>query len=137
MMDAYSKEQLSKYRLERAKEALDEAELLAQQEHWNTAASRLYYACFYAASAYLVLKEVTASTHSGIKIAFNKALIRTSLLPSPFGHLYNKLFNLRQDADYRDYRDLSEDQIAPLMESARKLVASIELLIPYPPNHSS
>lgn len=128
-MSYYSKDELSKYRLERAKEAIEEARLLAGEGHWNTAASRLYYACFYAASSYLVKKGVVASTHSSIKAAFNKELIRSSLLPASFGHLYNKLFNLRQDADYRDYRDLSEEEILPLIADSEALVNQIEVFL--------
>jgi len=68
---SYSKEDLSKYRIERAKEALEEARILKNLNHWNTATNRLYYACFYSVSSYLVLNNYQASTHSGIKNAFN------------------------------------------------------------------
>lgn len=72
---------------------------------------------------------IEASTHAGIKTAFNKALISTSLLPPSLGVLYNKLFNLRQDADYRDYKDLEEEDIAPMMQEAENLVIQVEALI--------
>jgi uncharacterized protein (UPF0332 family) len=45
---SYSKEELSEYRLSRAQESLEEAKLLGTAGHWNAAANRLYYACFYA-----------------------------------------------------------------------------------------
>jgi len=128
-MSYYSKEDLSKYRLERAIGSIEEARLLAQAGYWNTATSRLYYACFYAASAYLVIKGIKASTHSGIKTAFNKELISTSLLPAALGLLYNKLFNLRQNADYRDYNDLSEGDITPLLLETEDFVNQISALI--------
>ncbi|MDX1940295.1 MAG: HEPN domain-containing protein [Saprospiraceae bacterium] len=51
---SYSKEELAAYRLQRAHEALEEANVMVSIQHWNTAANRLYYACFYAASAYLI-----------------------------------------------------------------------------------
>ncbi|MBL7792628.1 MAG: HEPN domain-containing protein [Saprospiraceae bacterium] len=128
-MSYYSKEELSKYRLERARESIKEAKLLSGKGHWNTTASRLYYACFYAVSAYLIIKGIEASTHSGIKAAFNKELISTSKLPPSFGSLYNKLFNLRQDADYRDYRDLTEEDIGSLIQESEDLVIQIETII--------
>ncbi len=100
---SYSKADLSKYRIGRAKEPLEEAKILGNSNHWNTAANRLYYACFYSASSYLVVNNYQASTHSGIKNAFNKELIKTGLIEAKYG----LLFNLRQDADYRDYRDVT------------------------------
>ena len=39
---------LVQYRLDRAKETLDEAVVLLQSGHINTYVNRLYYACFYA-----------------------------------------------------------------------------------------
>jgi uncharacterized protein len=42
---------LVRYRLGRAKEALEEVVLLLESNHTNTFVNRLYYACFYAVSA--------------------------------------------------------------------------------------
>ena len=70
-----------------------------------------------------------ASTHNGIKTGFNKELIRGGKLDKRYGELYNKLFNLRQDADYRDYRDVSEEKIMPLIKDVEQLVNNMERLI--------
>jgi len=126
---SYSKEELAQYRLERAKESLEEAKLLGSSNHWNTTSNRLYYACFYIASSYLVMNNHQASTHVGVKNVFNKALIKSGLIESAYGLLYNKLFNLRQDADYRDYRDVSQQEIEPMIEQVENLIKKIEILI--------
>ena len=126
---SYSKEDLAKYRLERAKEAIEEAKLLSSTDHWNTTANRLYYGCFYATSAYLVVNGHKAFTHSGIKSSFNKELIKTKLLPTSNGLLYNKLFSIRQDADYRDYKDVTKEEIEPLIKETEGLVSQIEGLV--------
>ncbi len=47
---------LVQYRLERAREALDEAKLLFEAGHLHTYVNRLYYACFYAMSALLLTR---------------------------------------------------------------------------------
>jgi uncharacterized protein len=125
---SYSKEDLAKYRVSRAKESIEEAKLLAAKGHWNTSANRLYYACFYAASGYLVMKGIEAFTHNGIKTAFNKDLISNTILPRAYGVLYNKLFNLRQDADYHDYKDLAEVDISPMIQEVEALVQELEVL---------
>ena len=126
---SYSKEDLAAYRIERSKESLEEAEILAATEHWNTVANRLYYACFYIASAYLILNDFEASTHNGIKTGFNKALISSGKLDKPFGQLYNNLFNIRQDADYRDFKDIKMEKVKPLIEKVEELINRVELLI--------
>lgn len=126
---SYSKQELAAYRVERSKESLEEAKILAATNHWNTVANRLYYACFYIASAYLILYDIKASTHNGIKTGFNKALISSGKLEKSFGQLYNNLFNIRQDADYRDFRDVKEEKVKPLIEKVEGLINRVELLI--------
>ena len=125
----HSKKELANYRMDRAWEAIDEAKLLITKKHWNTSANRLYYASFYSVSAYLIIKDFTASTHNGVKTAFNKNLVNTGLLPRSYGLLYNKLFNLRQDTDYRDFRDTTEDIIIPMIEDIENLLIKIQSLI--------
>lgn len=111
----FSKEGLIAYRLERAEEALAEARILSDKGFWNTTANRLYYACFYSISAFLLTKDIEAYTHSGVKTLFNKELVLSGALSKDQGLLYNKLFGLRQDADYRDFRNLLMEEVAPLV----------------------
>lgn len=126
---SYSKDDLANYRIARSKESLEEAKILGETNHWNTVANRLYYSCFYIASAYLVKNDIEASTHNGIKSKFNDELIRKGEIEKKYGQLYNKLFNLRQDADYRDYKDVSEEKIKPIIQEVEGLIKQIENLI--------
>jgi len=126
---SYSKDDLANYRIARSKESLEEAKILGETNHWNTVANRLYYSCFYIASAYLVKNDIEASTHNGIKSKFNDELIRKGKIEKKYGQLYNKLFNLRQDADYRDYKDVSGEKIKPLIQDVEELIEQIEDLI--------
>ena len=45
------KRELIQYRLNRAKDTLNEVNLLVENKLWNTAVNRLYYACYYAVIA--------------------------------------------------------------------------------------
>ncbi|WP_421947209.1 HEPN domain-containing protein [Phaeodactylibacter xiamenensis] len=126
---SYSKEALAQYRIDRAMESIDEARILAEKNHWNTTVSRLYYACFYVASAYLITNNIKAGTHNGVKTAFNKELIKTAIIPKEYGLIYSRLFNLRQDADYRDFRDFSEHEISPLIEAVEMIVEELVSII--------
>jgi uncharacterized protein (UPF0332 family) len=47
---------LIKYRLERAKDTLDDARILADKEKWNSTINRLYYAAYYAIIALLLIQ---------------------------------------------------------------------------------
>ncbi len=126
---SYSKKELADYRLKRANETIEEAALLMQAEHWNAVINRLYYACFYAVSAYLVLEEIHASTHAGTKIQFNKTLIKTELLNLEHRDLYDDLFNFRNKADYKDFTEFTREQVTPLLPQSQTFIQAISQLI--------
>ena len=49
-----ARETLLHYRIERARDTLVEADLMAEAGHWNACVNRLYYVCFYAVTALLL-----------------------------------------------------------------------------------
>lgn len=49
-----SNQELTSYRLQRARQTLEDARILADARRWNPCVNRLYYACFYAVSALLI-----------------------------------------------------------------------------------
>jgi len=74
-----SNKDLIKYRVDRAFETLEEANILAQYNHWDTVANRLYYSCFYAVSALFYKFNLTAKTHSSFKSQFHKNFIKNGV----------------------------------------------------------
>lgn len=125
----YNKKDLINYRIARATETLEEAKWLAEKNYWNTVANRLYYACFYVISAYLIQENVQTLTHNGVKIAFHKLLIKTNILPKSLSILYGNLFNKRQEADYQDFQLFDKQTIEPLIDESINFVKQVEQLI--------
>jgi uncharacterized protein (UPF0332 family) len=66
----FHKEDYIKYRLERAEESLSDAKHLVSTNHWNSIANRLYYACFYAANAWLLDNDIKVKAHSWHAVNF-------------------------------------------------------------------
>lgn len=69
-LDSESRAAIVNYRLERAYETLKEADYNTAGGYYNAAVNRLYYACYYAASALLLNCEIEANTHNGVKTPF-------------------------------------------------------------------
>ena len=57
-MTDYKPEDYAQYRLQRAKETIQEVKILIENKFWNTAINRMYYACFYAVGSLLVKNGV-------------------------------------------------------------------------------
>jgi len=113
---------LVRYRLERASEALDEAELLFESGHLHTYVNRLYYACFYAVSALLVTKGLSTSKHAHLRALLHKELIRPGIIPLEYGQLFDLLFNNRQKGDYSDFVVFRTEQVQGWLKQAREFV---------------
>ncbi len=90
------------YRLSRAGEALKAARLLLDGGHLHSAISRMYYACFYAASALLLVEGYSSSKHSGLLALFDLHWMKPERLPRDLSRIYHGLFDRRQEADYGD-----------------------------------
>jgi uncharacterized protein (UPF0332 family) len=76
---------LMRYRMERARETLVEADLMAQIGHWNSCVNRLYYACFYAVSALLLQHNLSAAKHAGVRSLFNRHFVRPGAIAAALG----------------------------------------------------
>lgn len=57
-----ARDDVVKYRLQRARESLEDARVLANASRWSACVNRLYYACFYAVSPPLNIRECVASS---------------------------------------------------------------------------
>lgn len=90
---------LVKYRLFRAEEALEEAEVLYKSSHFNASVNRLYYSCFYAVSALLLNEGLNSSKHSGIRSLFVQHWVKTGRVSKELGQFYRQIFDYRQRSD--------------------------------------
>ncbi len=107
---------LVQYRMESAREAMEDARLLAQNQRWRGCVNRLYYAAFYAVSALLESEGLSSSKHSGIRSLFNRHFVKPARVSKEAGELYNTLYESRQESDYADYVSLAPEQILEWLE---------------------
>lgn len=120
---------LVRYRLERAFETIEEARLLLAGGHTNTYVNRLYYACFYAVSALLLLHDQSFAKHSGLRSAFHREFVRSGKVCKELGHLYDRLFDNRQKADYADLIKYTAKDVGPWLDESVEFVRIIAELV--------
>lgn len=124
-----TKEDLIKYRIARAKDTYEDAEILAEKEKWNSAINRLYYSAYYAVIALLLAHDLKPATHNGVKSNFSEYFIRTGKVDKEFGKLYSQLFTWRQKGDYDDLFDFDREKVVPYFPPVKRLITSIEMMI--------
>lgn len=117
------------YRLERAKTTLQEAIQCYKNEMWNLAINRLYYACYYAASALLIQNKIEANTHAGIKTQFSLHFIRNNSLKREHGTTLSMLYNMRHTGDYEDFFDFDKETFETYYPLVDSFINDIEQLV--------
>ena len=120
---------LVNYRLEKAKETFTEVSIHIENKLWRTAANRLYYACYYAATALLINDGHETHTHNGVNVVLSLNYVKENILDKNFIKTYGRLFNMRQRGDYEDWINITENDVLPLVEPAEKFISEIEKLI--------
>ena len=119
---------LVKYRIERAKETLAEANILINDNFNNAAMNRLYYACYYAVIALLIKNKINAQTHQGVIQMFSLHFVVTEKIDKSFSTFYGKLFKHRISGDYDDYVVYKKELLLELRPQAELFIKKIEEL---------
>lgn len=118
--------ELARYRLERAKQDLQDTELLYKNNSLLAANNRAYYAIFHAIQAVLSLERVDFKRHKDVVAYFNKNYVNKEIFPKMLGRKIGQAFQIREDSDY-DYKFIPQiEQTAYQVETAKELIKLVE-----------
>lgn len=128
-MTENNQEDYIKYRLERAKETIDEVTVHIENKFWNTAVNRLYYACFYAVGALLMKHNIDVSSHAGVRQKFGQLFVKTKKFDRNLAKHYTELFEKRHKGDYNDFFDFDKETVMKLYPTSIEFIKQIENLL--------
>jgi uncharacterized protein (UPF0332 family) len=115
--------------LERAEHALEVAATLAKAGFASDAASKTYYAMFYAAQALLTAAGVEVTKHSAVEAEFGYRFAKTGRIEPRFHRMLLDARKIREIADY----DLQEEIVEPAatlkLNEGREFVAQIKTML--------
>ncbi len=114
---------------QKAKEALLEAEHCLAAGSAGLATNRIYYACFYAATAVLISRGLQFVRHSALKSAVHSQFVRPGELSSELGAFFETAFVQRHEADYNALARFDPAGVARQLVKARQFVAVMETLL--------
>ncbi|MEW6417433.1 MAG: HEPN domain-containing protein [Nitrospirota bacterium] len=121
---------ISKYRQEIAQKRLKAAKFLLKEGFYNDAVSKAYFAIHAVSRAILILRDIRASTHDGVKIMLSKELIKEAkILPQDFAKKYSQLKALREDADYEDFITYTKEDAEEAIDIADKFIQKVHVII--------
>ena len=123
------REELVKLRIENAHQTMKEAKLMIDNEFWNAAINRMYYACYYATTALLLKHGIEAHTHNGVRQMLGLHFVRTSKLPVQLSNYYSNLFSKRHSGDYDIFMFFDKDTVETIYPQAHEFILTIHDLI--------
>lgn len=112
--------------LSKSKRTLEDARLLLDNERYEAASSRAYYAAFHCIQAILLSKGLTFSKHSGAISAFSRNFLKEGIFPKEFAKHINSLRKHREVSDYAYLQTISKEKAEEDLVNAAKLIEVIE-----------
>ena len=128
MSPKISKE-LSKHRLEQAKEDLKASKLLYDTKLFKSANNRAYYSIFHCMKAVLALEPIDFKRHKDVIAYFNKNYIHTEIFPKNMGRRISDASRIREDSDYDDEFIVRPEDTFAQIETAEELIKLTEKYI--------
>ena len=114
------------YRIESAENTLAEVETHRANGFYNTAVNRLYYACYYAATAILIANGIEVKSHDGVRMNLGKYIVQEGILTPELGRYFSRLFSKRSTGDYDDFFNHSIETVDELMPDAKLFIQTIK-----------
>ena len=124
--DELTIEQFAKYRLERAKQDLSDAEFSYKNNRFLNANNRAYYSIFHAIRAVLALEPIDFKRHKDVLAYFNQYYIKTEIFPKKISRKISQAKAIREDSDYDDEYEPKAEETQNQIETARELIELVE-----------
>lgn len=128
-MDNKEIEILANYRLDQAKENLEEAEALFNINKFKGASNRAYYSIFHAIKAILALEETDFKKHSSVIAYFNKEYISKTIFPRELGKRVSEARFFREKSDYVDFYIVTKEECQTQIDTAKLMIENAEKYI--------
>ena len=123
------RDSIVKIRLNETKETYAEVSILIDNKLWRTAVNRLYYACYYAASALMVQYGYQTRTHSGLIGLLGLHFVKTGKINDETAFVLRSLFEMRQKGDYDVWVEIKPQMFLPLLKPAKDFIETIENIL--------
>ena len=120
---------LSRYRLAKAKEELQTANINFNHDKISQSVNRSYYAIFHAVRAILAFELFDSKRHSAIISHFNQKFIATDLIDKAYFKMIAAAFDIRLKCDYQDFYIVSKEEANKQLDNASQFISYIEQYI--------
>lgn len=99
---------------------------MIEDEYYDFAVNRAYYAAFDAMRAVNALDGFDSSKHSGVIAHFNQFYVKTGKFKSETSSVIRRASNLREKSDYEDFYQAGKEDAVETFELVKNFVSDVE-----------
>ena len=118
--------EFAKYRLERAKQDLSDAEFNYNNKRYLNANNRAYYSIFHAIRAVLAVERIDFKRHKDVLAYFNQHYIKNEIFPKMISKKISQASKVREDSDYDDEFIPTDEETKMQIDTAKELIKLVE-----------
>ena len=115
--------------IEKAEHALVVARALERDGYLSDAASKAYYAMFYAAQALLKSEGIDVVRHSAVESFFGRHFVKTGRLDPTYHKMLRSARSLRESADYDIQEEIAESAAVLTLQEGEAFLAVVKKML--------
>ena len=121
--------ELIKHRLEQAKDDIESAEILFNNQKLKASNNRAYYSIFHSMRAVLELDGKDFSKHKSVIAYFNKNYVNKGIFSKKLGHKISLSSKIRENSDYDVEFVANEIDTSIQIDTAQELYEKVEIYV--------
>ena len=123
------KELLIKLQKEKSYKMLSDANDMVDQQRWDLAANRFYYACYHMLQALFISRGISAKSHDGSLTHLGQDFIISGQIDKKFGRFFSRMVQLRHKADYNSIAEVTKDEVLEMQPLSKEFREQVETVI--------
>ena len=116
---------LIEVRLDRSLEDIETARELVDLGRYRAAVNRAYYAIFGITTALLLTQKIERSKHTGVEAALIQNFIKTGVIETEYGKIYDYIRKKREESDYSARIMVDDETAKTVVSEAEKFINRI------------
>ena len=128
-MTEESRTEMVRLQLERADRFLNQADRMLEEQCYDMAANRYYYACFHAIQGLFIHDGLTSYTHKGLHQVLGLHYVKEGKFDAKLSGFLRTMEQLREKADYNCAYDVTEDEILEMKEPSHEIIETVKQMI--------
>ncbi len=116
---------LIEVRLDRAREDIETARELFNSGRYRAVVNRSYYAIFSVTTALLLTQRIERSKHAGVESAFIQYFIKTGIIETEYGKIYDYIRKKGEESDYSARITIDKEAAEKVVDNAEKFIVRL------------